>query len=130
MEKKVTICGKEYNLKSSAYCILEYKRVFGKGLMADINSLSAISQKIELTRKVGKEANKSEEEINIDIETIAMAEIDNLVQIPLQVAYILIKSSNPTFMSFDEWLKTLDEIDIEDAWISEVTELAVKSFRR
>lgn len=130
MEKKVTICGQEYNLKTNAFSILEYKRVFGKGLMADINSMSAISFGIRKIREDGEKEGKGEEEIQNEISKKAMEEIDVLIQIPLQIAYIFIKNSDPKFMGFDEWTKTISSIDIEDDWISEVTELAVSSFHR
>ncbi len=130
MEKKVTICGKEYNLKTSAYCILEYKRVFGNGLMADINSMSAISTKIQKIREDGEKDKKTEEEIQNEINRVALEQIDNLVQIPLQIAYIFIKSSNPKFITFDEWTMSIENISVEDEWIAEVTELAVNSFHR
>lgn len=104
--KKLTICGKEYEICTNAFCMFEYKKQFKSGILADINKM-AMSQ--------------NEGEMNLE-------NIDNIIQIPLQLAYTFIKVANRNFMDFEDWLKTIENINLEDKWLVEVTELAVNSF--
>lgn len=128
MKKKLTICGKEYEICSNAYCMFEYKKVFKTGLIADIGRMTAYNDKVEAEAERSKQENVSEVELERRMNRIAMDEFDNIIQIPLQIAYIFIKCADRNFMSFEEWLETIEDIRIEDSWIAEVTELAVNSF--
>ena len=56
--------------------------------------------------------------------------IDDFMDVILKLAYIFILTVNPNFESFENWLKGIDKININESWIPEVTELAVSSFCR
>lgn len=127
MNKKLTICGKEYNICSNAFCMFEYKKQFKTGIIADIGKMNDYNVKVEEIEKKCKQENR-EEDIEREINRMALDEFDNIIQIPLQLAYVFIKVADRNFMSFEDWLMTIDDIKIEDSWIGEVTELAVNSF--
>lgn len=128
MKKKVTICGKEYDICTNAFCMFEYKKQFKSGLIADISKMNNYNKRINEIEEQGKKEGLSEEAIERKSNQIAMEEFDNIIQVPLQLAYIFIKTANRNFMSFEDWLMTIDNIQAEDGWIGEVTELAVSSF--
>ena len=43
--KKITICGKEYEISSNAYTRIIYKRTFGSGIFKDLKVLSEFANK-------------------------------------------------------------------------------------
>ena len=124
MKKRLKVCGKEYDVCTNAFCMFEYKKQFKTGLVADIGKITEYSNKVQEIED--KQLNEVEKEKAMT--RIAMEEFDNIIQIPLQIAYIFIKCANRNFMNFEDWLETIEEIKIDDSWIAEVTELAVNSF--
>lgn len=123
MKKKIKICGTEYEICTNGLTMFLYKKEFKTGIMADISRL----QRIYLT-KVDTEG-KTEEEAQQELGIAMMPQMDDYIEVALRIAYILIKTGNRDFMSFDDFVQTIDQINIfEDKWIDEVTELAVNSF--
>lgn len=127
MKKKITICGKEYEICTNAFCMFEYKKQFKTGIIADIGRMNEYNIKVEEVEKKCKQEGR-EEDIEQEVNRVALEEFDNIIQIPLQLAYTFIKVADRNFMSFEDWLMTIEDIKIEDSWIAEVTELAVNSF--
>ena len=127
MKKKITICGKEYEVCTNAFCMFEYKKQFKTGIIADIGKMNEYNIKVEEIEKKCKQEGR-EEDIEKEVNKVALEEFDNIIQIPLQLAYIFIKTADRNFMSFEDWLTSIEDIRIEDSWIAEVTELAVNSF--
>lgn len=126
MNTKIVIDKKEYNICTNAFCLFEYKKQFKTGMIADIGKMTKYNERIAEIEEEYK--GKSEAEIKRATDRVALEEFDNILQIPLQLAYIFIKSANRNFTDFETWLKTIEYIDIEEKWIGEVTELAVDSF--
>lgn len=127
MKKKLTICGKEYEICTNAFCMFEYKKVFKTGIIADIGRMNDYNVKVAEIEEKCKQENR-ETDIEKEVNRVALEEFDNIIQIPLQLAYIFIKTADRNFMSFEDWLTSIEDIRIEDSWIAEVTELAVNSF--
>lgn len=126
MRKKINICGKDYDVNSSAYLMFLYKKTFGIGIMKDIQKLNEYSLKEQEIREKYKDLSKEEIDTKVSIEL--MGEIDDVYEIILKISYALIKNANFGFMPFDEWVQTMETIDLSGEWVSEVTELAVNSF--
>lgn len=124
MEKKLKICGKEYEIKVNALTMFLYKKEFKTGMMADIGRLQTLYIK---QPKIDTEG-KTEDEIALETGNALMPNLDDFIEVSLRVAYILIKTANRSFMPFEEWTQTIQEFNINDSWIGEVTELAVNSF--
>ena len=72
----------------------------------------------------------SKQEIEDEVSNYMLENIDDFMDVILKLAYIFILTVNPNFESFENWLKGIDKININESWISEVTELAVSSFCR
>ena len=124
MKKKVTICGKEYELVSNAWAKVMYHKEFGTGIMEDIGKLQDYNIEQE---KLNKELEgKSEVEQEQARNKLLMNEFDKIIDIPLQLAYVFIKCGNKDFTNYQEWLSSIDELDYD--WIGEVTEMAVNTF--
>ena len=126
MRKKINICGKDYDVNSSAYLMFLYKKTFGIGIMKDIQKLNEYSLKEQEIREKYKDL--SNEEIDTKVSVELMGEIDEIYEIILKISYALIKNANFGFMTFDEWVQDMETIDLSGEWVSEVTELAVNSF--
>lgn len=114
MEKKLKICGQEYDAKASFLTQVKYYEQFGKDFaeaIANINdrlvSLSKEKESINYIRVFGA--------ISIDA---------------TRLAYVMIKEANPTFMEYEEWIGQLDGLYDETEWISEVVKLGFSVFRR
>lgn len=108
MKKIVTISGKEYNMKSSAFTQFKYKNDTGRSLMADITKLSEIK----------------------DIDT-NLESIDQLTETLLRIAYVMIEEADKNQVSsYEEFLKGIDGLFDEVDWINEVVELAASPLSR
>lgn len=125
---KTTICGKEYEIACNAFTRFQYKKVFGNGIFADINILNKFSTEQEKLRKELKEKKLSDEEIEQEVNTKMMDSLDDFIDVIEKIAYIEIYTANNKIESFEDWIKSIDKIDLSADWISEVTELAVSSF--
>lgn len=128
MNKKITICDKEYKICTNAFCMFTYKKEFGTGIMEDISKLQDYNIKQTQMEQKCKKEGKSVEETQEILTKIALENYDAIIQVPLQLAYIFIKMANKDFISFEEWTQSIEQINIDEKWISEVTEIAVNSF--
>ena len=126
--KKITICNKEYEVSCNAFTRFQYKKIFGKGIFADIKVLSEFSENQEKIRKESTKKGLSNEEVDKEANLYMMEHLDDFIDVVERIAYILIYSANNSIESFEDWLKGLEKIDLSASWISEVTELAVSSF--
>lgn len=126
--KQITIGDKNYNISSNAYSRFQYKQVFNKKLFSDISQLNKITSKESKLEQELKEKGLNEEDIKDEINSYWLENMDDFVDIVLRLAYIFILSANPQFETFENWLKGIESIKIDDSWIGEVTELAVNSF--
>ena len=105
-----------------------YKKEFKTGIMADIGKIQKIQTRVTKVVSDGHKEGKTEEQIAEELGETMMAELDDLMEVSLRIAYALIKTANSAFMPFENWLETITEFDINDSWVSEVTELAVNTF--
>lgn len=126
--KKITICDKEYEISCNAFTRFQYKKIFGRGIFADIKILSDFSENQEKIRKSLTDEGLSEKEIEKEVNLYMMEHLDDFIDVVEKIAYILIYSANNSVENFEDWLKGLDKVDLSESWISEVTELAVSSF--
>ena len=107
MKKQVTISGKDYFMKSSAYTQFKYKDDTGRSLLTDLKVIS-----------------------NHDAEDIAN-NVDDLLEMLLKMSYIMIQEADEKQVgTYNEFLKELDGLFDENNWISEVLELAISPLSR
>lgn len=126
--KSITICNKEYPITCNAFTRFEYKKIFNRGIFADIKVLSEFSDNQEKIKKELAEKGLADEEIEKKINLYMMEHLDDFIDVIERIAYILIYSANDKIESFENWLKAIEKIDLSDKWIQEVTEVAVSSF--
>lgn len=126
--KSITICDKEYPITCNAFTRFEYKKIFNRGIFADIKVLSEFSDNQEKIKKELAEKGLADEEIEKEINLYMMEHLDDFIDVIERIAYILIYSANDKIESFENWLKAIEKIDLSDKWIQEVTEVAVSSF--
>ena len=126
--KKITICGKEYEISCNAYTRFQYKKLFGRGIFEDIKILNDFSKKQEKIKKELKEDGLSDEQLNEEIGAAMLESADDFLDVLTKIAYILIYTANNSIENFEDWLKGIEKIELSASWISEVTELAVSSF--
>lgn len=110
MRKVIKISGKEYSMKSSAYTQFKYKDVTGRKMLDDIQRISNI--------------NKMNEEEQI-------GQMEDVIQLLLQIAYIMIdEADDKQVKSYEEFLKGIDGLFDDNAWVNEVIELAASPISR
>lgn len=127
--KTITIDGKDYEIACNAFTRFQYKKLFGVGLMADIQKLSAITTKQEELRNELKKKKLKDEQIELEVNSMFMNEFDDFVDVIEKLTYILIYTANSNCGTFEDFLKGIEVVDLSAGWINEVTELAVSSFR-
>ena len=126
--KEITICNKKYPIDCNAFTRFQYKEIFGKGIFSDIKILNQFSEQQKKIRQKLENENKSEEDIQEQLNYSMMDSLDDFIDVIEKIAYILIYTANPEIESFEKWLINIEKIDLSSSWISEVTELAVTSF--
>lgn len=124
--KTITICDKEYPIECNAFTRFEYKKIFGKGIFADLQILNKFNEKQEEVKK--ELEGKTEKEIESAVNSAMMEGLDDFIDVIEKIAFILIHTANSNVGSFEKWLKGINKIDLSANWITEVTELAVSSF--
>lgn len=123
--KKITINNKEYDIDCNAFTRFQYKKIFGRGMFEDIRNLNKMNEEQE---KFKKTFTGSEEELAQEINNITLVNLDDFVDIIERIAYILIYTANDKIGTFENWLKSIEKVNLSDSWVSEVTETAVSSF--
>jgi len=110
MKKIVTIGGKEYSMKSSAWTQFKYKNDTGRKLLQDIQSITKL-------------ANIKEAEV--------LGEMDDMIEILLRIAYTMIEEADPSQVeNYEKFLKDADGIFEDQQWIMDVITLATSPISR
>lgn len=129
MSKIIQIDGKDYEISCNALTRFQYKKIFGTGLMADVQKLADLSTKQDELRKELKKKKLTDEEIEKEVNSRFIGDIDEFIDVIEKMAYILVYTANPNCGTFEDFLKGIETIDLSSNWVSEVTETAVSSFR-
>lgn len=110
MKKTVKISGKEYFMQSSAFTQFKYKDVTGRKLLDDLMKLQKLS--------------------DLD-ETAMLNGIDDLTETLLQITYVMIEEADSSQVkSYDDFLKSIDNLFEDPTWMNEVIELAISPISR
>lgn len=116
--KTIKICDKECNIDCNAYTFLQFKQVFGHGIFKDIQVLKDFFTKQAET--IIKNENKENDSI--------LTYVDDFVEAITRIAYIFIYTVDTSFENYEDFMKDIPRLSIDDDWILEVTELAVEKF--
>lgn len=122
--KKVTIGEKEYSLECNAFTRVLYKKIFGRAIFKDISLLTDF---FTGTQKIDKE-NISEEEKEEKKNKETLENYDDILDVIMQLAYIEIYTHDRQFMSYEEWLESLNKVSITEGWVTEVVNTATECF--
>lgn len=110
MKKVITISGKEYTMKSSAYTQFKYKDETGRKMLGDLQNLTRL-QEMDNNELLG--------------------EIDDLTEVLLKMAYVMIEEADPNQVkSYEEFLKGIESLYDNQDWINEVITLAAAPISR
>lgn len=127
--KKIKICDKEYTIDCNAFTYIEYKKLFGISIFDDAQVLETVLIKMQIAEKALEENKQiSEEEINTRLTSLLMQDIDEFFSAATRMAYAFIYSVDSNIPAYENWLKSINKMSIDDDWIVEVTELAVSCF--
>lgn len=115
MEKVINISGKEFQMKASALTQFSYKNFTGRSFLEDLKSLVKLKED--------------------DESSIPIVELDNVTELLLKIAYILIKESDKEhntsqIIDYDSFLGSLETLYDDEKWIYEVLELACTPISR
>ena len=100
MERIIKISNKDYKMKASALTQFSYRNETGRSFLKDVQKLA-------------------------EIDETDMDAIDELTELILKVAYVMIKEADKTqITNFEEFLSNIENLYDNTEWISEVLELA------
>ena len=122
--KRVKIGNEEYSLECNAFTRVLYKKVFGRAIFKDISLLTDISAKNDKIDKENIEADEKEQKKNKE----TLQQYDDILDVVLQLAYIEIYTHDRQFMSYEEWLESLEKVSISEGWVTEVVNIATNCF--
>ncbi len=128
--KTIVIDGNEYNIECNALTYIQYKKVFNKGIFADMDIIKdyLVRQTLKANELKEKYPQMSEQEIDTQVGNYMNNYIDDFIEVITRIAYILIYSANEKIEEYENWLRKIKSFKIDDDWVAEVTELAVDCF--
>ena len=128
--KQIVIEGNNYDIDCNALTFILHKRIFNKGIMEDVHVLQnyIIIQTIKSNELKQKFTELTEEQIDNRVAKFMNEYIDDFIEAITRIAYTLIYTANDKIKSYDEFLRSIKKLKIDDDWIVEVTELAVDCF--
>lgn len=128
--KTIVIDGNEYNIECNALTYIQYKKVFNKGIFADMDIIKdyLVRQTLKANELKEKYPQMSEQEIDAQVGNYMNNHIDDFIEVITRIAYILIYSANEKVEEYENWLRKIKNFKIDDDWVAEVTELAVDCF--
>lgn len=110
MKKIININGKEYSAKSSAYTQFKYKNDTGRRMITDLQNLAKLVERSEEEQVEG---------------------IEELLEIVLKMAYIMIEEADPSQVSsYEDFLKSIDGLFDNQQWMLDIFELASSPLSR
>lgn len=121
---KIKIGEAEYSIECNAFTRVLYKKVFNRQIFKDISVLSSFFAE---TEKIDKE-DITEEEKTSKKNQIMLENYDDILDVIMQITYIEIYTHDRKFKSYDEWLSSMNKIEINDGWVGEVVTLATNCF--
>lgn len=128
--KTIVIDGNEYEIECNALTYIQYKKIFNKGIFADMDIIKnyLVMQTLKANELKEKYPQMTEQEIDVQIGNYMNNYIDDFVEVITRIAYILIYSANEKTEEYEKWLRKIKNFKIDDDWVAEVTELAVDCF--
>lgn len=109
MKKIISIDGKEYEMKSSAYTQFAYKNLTGRSLLKDIQNFADL-------------ANKIEEDMSL---------IDEITEPILDISYVMIQEAGEgQVKSREEFYQSINSLYDNYDWVNEVLTLAISPYSR
>nr|DAK99441.1 MAG TPA: tail assembly chaperone protein [Caudoviricetes sp.] len=128
--KTIVIDGNKYDIECNALTYIQYKKVFNKGIFADMDTIKdyLIRQTLKANELKEKYPQMSEQEIDTQVGNYMNNYIDDFIEVITRIAYILIYSANEKIEEYENWLRKIKSFKIDDDWVAEVTELAVDCF--
>ena len=128
--KTIVIDGNKYDIECNALTYIQYKKIFNKGIFADMDIIKdyLIRQTLKANELKEKYPQMSEQEIDTQVGNYMNNYIDDFIEVITRIAYILIYSANEKIEEYENWLRKIKNFKIDDDWVAEVTELAVDCF--
>lgn len=123
--RAININGKDYNIDCNSWTYIQFKKVFGTGIFADISIIrDYLIKQTETMIKIKESKNPTE-----SISKYMQEDISEFIEAITRITYIMIYTANDGVLSsYDEWLRSIERIRVDDDWIVEVTEFAVSCF--
>lgn len=111
MEKVITISGKNYNMKSSAFTQFSYKDFTGRSFLKDLQGLVKLKER--------------------DEKSFQIEELDDVTELLLKIAFVMVKEADSSQANdYKDFLQKIDNIYDDERWIQEVLELACTPISR
>ena len=109
MKKIITIDGKEYTMKSSAYTQFAYRNMTNRSLLKDLQHIMTLAEKID-------------EDFSV---------IDEITEPILDIAFVMIEEADASQVKTKEdFYKSIESMYDNFDWINEVLTLAINPLSR
>lgn len=127
--REITIDDKKYNISCTVYTTFLYKQEFKSKMMDDFGKFIQIQSALGEKNDELAQKKISKDKKNIEISKIFFNGADDTIEILLQITYAEIKTANPNFMNYMDFVKTISSIGLNDQWVLEVVTEASNCFR-
>lgn len=105
--KTIVIDGNKYDIECNALTYIQYKKVFNKGIFADMDIIKdyLIRQTLKANELKEKYPQMSEQEIDTQVGNYMNNYIDDFIEVITRIAYILVYSANEKIEEYENWLR-------------------------
>ena len=128
--KQIVIEGNKYDIDCNALTLILHNRLFNRGIIQDVHVLQnyIIVQTIKANELKEKFPEMTKEQIDSKVGNFMNDYIDDFIEAITRIAYTLIYTANDKIASYEDFLRSIKNLKIDDDWIVEVTEFAVDCF--
>ena len=127
--KEITIDNLKYNIDCNALTYVKYMSFFQTGILKDLDVIRNYLIKQSIIAKQLESEHLEEAEMLNQISNIMRDDMDEFITILTRITWILIYTADNKIDDYETWLKNIKRIKLDEKWIAEVTEYAVKCFR-
>lgn len=128
--REIIISNKKYKIDCNGITYIQFKKIFNRSIFEDLNIIKnyIMLQKIEVEKIKEELPHIKDDEAIFLTAGLMQTQVDEFVEAITRIAYISIYTADNSIVSYEDWLKNISKINLDDDWIVEVAEFAVDCF--
>lgn len=125
--KTIKIAEKEYQIDCNALTYVKYKDFFKEGILQAVGRV----QNYLIKQAIAMQSAEDTKAVDTTgyVEEIMKDDVDDFIITITKLAWIFIYTANHKIEDYEKWLEGIQDFNIAEDWIIEVTNFAIDCFR-